>query len=135
MRSKQILIGIGVTAVAAFLLGFLPQYSSARQLRAEAAACQVQLQANELAVSIGRVYLDTMLKNYGLAAQAATPFFDRLRNLSGQDAGDPELRQFVSAGLAQRDAIVGGLAKGDPAVLTAIQDLFKRAVDIAGRKS
>jgi hypothetical protein len=40
-------------------------------------------------------------------------------------------KSFLQEELAQRDSVTGGLAKGDPSTLSAVQDLFRRALENA----
>ncbi|HEX5432848.1 MAG TPA: hypothetical protein VFY05_01315, partial [Candidatus Angelobacter sp.] len=70
MNRKLCLIVGAVLAVAAFLLGFVPQYSKARDLGNQLSTVRQQLDAereksqmDELGLLSGRVYLETDLKN------------------------------------------------------------------------
>lgn len=107
MNRKALLIVAGSLVVVAFLLGFVPQYLKVRdlanQLREQLNSERDKSQMDELGLLCGYVYLQTNLKNYGLAGQYSTKCFDRVRAMNGQSA------------LAKRDSITQGLAKGDPA--------------------
>jgi hypothetical protein len=46
-------------------------------------------------------------------------------------APDSNRQSFLQETLAQRDAVTGGLAQGDPGTLSAVKDLFKRALEAA----
>ena len=72
MTRRNLAIAAAVLVVAAFLLGFVPEYLKSRELRGQLTTAQRQLEADELALSIGRVYLEASLKNYGLASQSST---------------------------------------------------------------
>ena len=76
MNQKTLLIVGGGLVVAAFLLGFVPQYLKARDLDNQLGAARQQFdserektQMDELGLLCGYVYLETNLKNYGLASQ------------------------------------------------------------------
>ena len=131
MNRKTLLIGGGSLAVAAFLLGFVPQYVKARQLANQVGAERQQFsserensQMDELGLLCGYVYLQTNLKNYGLAGQYSTKFFNRVRAMNSQ-APDASRQAFLQSVLAKRDSITQGLAKGDPSIVGALQDLFQ----------
>jgi hypothetical protein len=81
----------------------------------------------DLSLLIGLVYLETNQKNYGLASQHSTKFFDRVRTMVGAET-DPNRKAFLHDALAGRDPVTAGLAKGDPVTLPAVQDLFQRAL-------
>ncbi len=139
-RKIGLIIG-GVLIVAAFLLGFVPQYLKGKSLDNQLGAVRQQLnsereksQMDELGLLCGRVYLETNLKNYGLASQYSTEFFDGVQAMMSQ-APDSNRQSFLQETLAQRDAVTGGLAQGNPGTLSAVQDLFKRALEAAGNGS
>ena len=131
MNRKTLLIVGGSLVVAAFLLWFVPQYLKAMDLANQLGAERQQLnserdksQMDELGLLCGYVYLQTNLKNYGLAGQYSTKFFDRVRAMKGQ-APDSNRQAFLQSALAMRDSITQGLAKGDPSIVGALQDLFQ----------
>lgn len=135
MSRKTMLIITGSLVVAAFLLGFIPQYRKSRDLesqlnstRHELASESVKLQGDELDLLIGYVYLETNQKNYGLASEASTKFFNRVRSMAGQPS-DPNRQKFLQAALSKRDAVTGGLAKGDAGTLVSVQELFQSALE------
>jgi hypothetical protein len=131
MSQRNLAIAVAVLVLAAFLLGFVPQYLKSRDLTGQLATAQGHVEADELALSIGRVYLEASLKNYGLAAQSSTQFFDRVRSLAAQEKQEPERQKFLQDALSQRDAVTSGLAKGDAGVLVNVQNLFQRALGVA----
>ena len=135
MNQKTIGIVGGVLIVAAFLLGFVPQYLKSRNLekqlnstRQELASQGVKLQGDDLDLLIGYVYLQTNLKNYGLAGEYSTRFFDRVRAMEVQ-VSDPNRQKFLQAALSKRDAVIGALAKGDPSTAATVQQLFQSALE------
>ena len=77
---------------------------------------------------IGYVYLQTNLKNYGVASQYSTRFFNGVRAMAGQTS-DANRQTFSQAALSKRNAVTGGLAKGDPAIAATVQGLFQSALE------
>jgi hypothetical protein len=137
MNRKTLLIAGGALVVAAFLLGFVPQYLKSRDLDNQLGALRQQLnsereksQMDQLALLCGYAYLETNLKNYGLASQYSTKFFDRVRAMTIQTP-DSARQAFLRVALAQRDLVIGGLAKGDSGTVSAVQDLFQSSLEMA----
>ena len=77
----------------------------------------------EIGLLIGRVYLDVNQKNYGTASQSATRFFEQARTAAGQET-DANRKAFLQSALNSRDALIGGLAKGDPGTLGLCRTCF-----------
>ncbi len=134
MDRKTLLIVGGVLFLAAFLLGFVPQYIRVRDLDNQLGAARRQLnwerqasQMDQVGLLCGYIYLETNLKNYGLASQYSTQFFDRVRVMMGQQP-DSNRQAFLQTALAKRDLVTAGLAKGDPGTLSAVQNLFYAAL-------
>ena len=137
MNQKMCLILGGALVVAAFLLGFIPQYLKGKALDNQLGAVRQQLnsereksQVDELGLLCGHVYLETSLKNYGLAGQYSSKFFDGVQAMMSQ-APESNRQPLLQEMLAQRDAVTGGLAQGDPGTMSAVQDLFQRALQMA----
>ena len=121
MTNKIVVVAIALVAV--FLLGFLPQHFKASRLETELSQSRDANAGADLRDLIGLAYLQSNQKNYGLAAATSGLFFNRAREVANgsQDAGR---RKTLEALLAPRDRITAELAKGDPAVLGDLQDLF-----------
>jgi len=137
MNQKTLLIVGGALVVVAFLFGFVPQYLNGRDLNNQLEAVRQQLasereksQMDELGLLCGHVYLETNLKNYGLASQYSSEFFDSVQAMMSKSPNSNR-KSFLQEELAQRDSVTGGLAKGDPSTLSAVQDLFRRALENA----
>ena len=135
MNRKTLLIVGGSLVVVAFLLGFVPQYVRARGLTDQLGAERQQFnsereksQMDELGLLCGYVYLQANLKNYGLAGQYSTRFFDRIRAMNGQSP-DSSRQAFLQSALAKRDSITQELAKGDPNVGAELQNLFQSTLE------
>lgn len=72
---------------------------------------------------LGPVQLEANLKNYGLASQYSSKYFDQVQTMMNETPS-PSLQPFLQEVLAQRDAITGGLAQADPGALSAVQNMF-----------
>ena len=136
MNRRTVVIVGAAFLLAAFLAGFIPQYLKRRDVERQldtarqlVAAEQEAAQLDQIGLLIGNVYLQANLKNYGIAGQYATQFFDRLRSMDNQTQ-NPNLHSFAQAALAKRDAVIAGLAKGDPSTVDSIRDLVQRALQI-----
>jgi hypothetical protein len=137
MNRKLCLIVGAVLVVAAFLLGFVPQYLKSRDRDSQLSAVRQQLdsereksQMDELALLSGHVYLEADINNYGLASQYSSKLFDQARAMMSQARGSNR-QAFLQEMLAQRDSVTGGLAKGDPSTVSAVRNLFRRALENA----
>jgi hypothetical protein len=128
---KNRVIIAAVVLVAAFLVGFIPQYLKANRLDTE---LQQARQANfgaELRDLIGLAYVQANQKNYGLAAATMTRFFNRTRDVANQIA-DPNARKGLENLLVTRDKVTAALAKGDAGVVGDLQELFMKTRQATG---
>ena len=128
------MIAGGTLFIVAFLLGFVPQYRKAGDLENQLATSRKELtsesgksQLDEAGLLIGRVYLEANLKNYGVASQYSTKFFNRVRAMADRTRV-PKQQAFLQTVLADRDTITSGLPKGDAGAVPAIQELFQRTL-------
>jgi hypothetical protein len=110
---------------AAYGIGFVPRYLEARQLRRELAAAREQSDLARLRDLAGIAYLEVTQNNYGVAARHTSELFDRAAELA-RTTSDAGRRQALGELLGRRDAVTAGLAKADPAVSAALQDLLRR---------
>jgi hypothetical protein len=115
MKNK-VLIAAAVL-IAAFLVGFIPQYVKANRLDNELQQSRQSLAGADLRDLAGLAYLQASQKNYGLAADTVSRFFNRVREVA---AGRKAIEDLASA----RDKITAELAKGDPAAIGDLQELF-----------
>jgi hypothetical protein len=115
MKNKAIVAAAVVVVV--FLLGFLPMYMKASRLEGELRASRQQLEGAELRDLVGLAYVQASQKNFGLAAETTSRFFNRAREVAADRKPIEELT-------APRDKITAALAKGDPAAINDLQDLF-----------
>jgi hypothetical protein len=98
-----------------------------RQSRQEAAGA-------ELRDLIGFAYVQASQKNYGLAAETSSRFFNRVREVANQTQ-DANRRKSLEDLLALRDSVTAALAKGDAAVMGDLQQLFVKARQVTRSSS
>lgn len=121
MKNKSILAV--VLLVVVFLAGFLPSYVKAHRLENELRETRREQSLAQLRDLASLTYFQANQKDYGLAANTATRFFDRTQEAVNQ-APDASARKPLEEILSLRDPITAGLAKGDPGVLGDLQALF-----------
>lgn len=128
--SRRIIVW-AASYLVVFLLGFIPQYNKARSVRSqlesarqELAAAGYRLELAALRDAISQVHLEAVQKNYGIAAQRSTAFFDQLQGMIYRER-DAERRKAFEEILAARDTVTAGLAGGDAAVTSEIQRLLR----------
>jgi len=120
--TNKIMIGI-VLLIAVFLVSFFPQFLKSRRLETELREARQQCAVAQLRDVIGLAYLQATQKNYGLAAETTTRFFNRTRELANQ-MPDANSKKTLEDLLIPRDKITAQLAKGDAGVLNDLQTLF-----------
>lgn len=99
---KNKIIVAGVTLVALFLVGFVPQYLKANRLENELRQSRQAVAGLELRDLIGFAYVQASQKNYGLAAETSSRFFNQVREVANQTA-DANRRKALEDLLASRD--------------------------------
>jgi hypothetical protein len=109
-----------------FLVGFVPQYVKVNRLENELHRSRQEATGTELRDLIGFVYVQASQKNYGLAAETSSRFFDRVREVANQTQ-DANRRKGLEGLLALRDSVTAALAKGDSATMGDLQQLFVKA--------
>jgi hypothetical protein len=119
-----------VLLLGGFLGGFVPQYQRAnkqeaevQRLTVEAGKLRSEERLSRLRDLVSVVYFQASLKNYGLASEQTTALFKLAEELAnGADEGPKALARRV---LQDRDALVGGLAKGDEAVMALLAPIVE----------
>jgi hypothetical protein len=129
LNLRVVLIGAGIVLLIGFLAGFVPQYRNASSLRSELHNRDGRIRTLEREANLSRarhtaglMYLELTRRNYGIAAQHATAFFDQVRTMLSDAA--PEVRDAFHRLLGQRDAVTAGIAKSDPAVVGVVQNIL-----------
>ncbi len=135
MKGKLI-IG-SVLFVIGLLIGFIPQHSEIQQLEKELSdlgnelselrrsndAYQIEIKLSEIRDSISLTYVELIRKNYGIALEQSSYFFDRVEQMLAE-ASNPDLIQSLRSIRMMRDSITAGIAKGEPAVVEEVQKLL-----------
>lgn len=115
-RSKQIKL-YGICFLAGFLLGLVPTGIRLLQTQADRDALQQRLQLAHLEMNLASAALMARHGDYSAARDAASRFFNDARQ--AVDAGDetltPAQRTSLQSALAERDALITLLARGDTA--------------------
>src|SRR5260370_42230569 len=100
-----------VLLIAAFLVGFVPQYFKATRLENELRQSRQEAAGAELRDLIGFAYVQASQKNYGLAAETSSRFFNRVREVPNQTQ-DANRRKALEELLALRYSVTPDLANG-----------------------
>jgi hypothetical protein len=118
--------------VAGLLVGFVPQYIKARDLKRQVSVCNAAYQLAEVRRSAALTYVAATQLNYGTASGYANQLFEQARRLAATTS-DVSGRSMLSNVLSSRDKITADLAKGDPQVISDLQPILM-AVEGAGNK-
>ena len=132
MKNKTIVAAIALVAV--FLVGFVPQYVEGNRLENELRQSRQEAAGADLRDLIGFAYVQAGQKNYGLAAETSSRFFNRVREVANQTQ-DANRRKGLEDLLALRDSVTAALAKGDAAVIGDLQQLFVKARQVTRSSS
>ena len=130
---RHIAIYAGVL-LAAFLLGLIPMWLTARERAKELNAAQASLRASSLQNALANAALDARRGDYEPARQTTSDFFTSLREeieRGNDSAFTPAQQESMRALLANRDDAITVLARSDPASLERLAELhanFRRAV-------
>lgn len=111
-----------VLFVAGLLLGFVPQFLKAHELRKELDTCNASLQLAHIQQSAALTYVSATQLNYGLASGYGNRFFDQAQQLAGTTS-DPSVRSMLTDVLSLRERITSDLSKGNSQVVSALQAL------------
>ena len=109
---KKIIVA-AVALIAVFLVGFVPQYVKVIRLERELRQSRQDAAGAEMRDLIGLAYVQASQKNYGLAAETSSRFFNRVREVANQtpNAGrEPSKGPGKSACVAGQDH--GGIGEG-----------------------
>ena len=128
---KNKVIGAAIAVVAVFLIGFLPEYVKASRLENKLRQSRQESAGAQLRDLIGLAYVQASQKNFGLAAETSSRFFGRAREMANQSQ-DADGRKALEDLLALRDKVTAELAKGEPAVIGDLQELFVKTRQATG---
>lgn len=127
MRNR--IIVVAALILAAFLGGFVPQYSRAVRLESELEQARQDRDLAQLRDLISMAYFQATQRNYGLAAGASTEYFNRVREVSAQTS-DPAAKKQLEEISSLRDKVTSLLARGDAAVMSDLQNLFQKTREV-----
>ena len=132
MKNKTLVAAIALITV--FLVGFVPQYVKVNRLENELRQSRQEATGAELRDLIGFAYVQASQKNYGLAAETSSRFFNRVREVANQTQ-DANRRKGLEDLLALRGSVTAALAKGDAAVMGDLQQLFVKTRQVTRSSS
>lgn len=121
MKNKVLVYALVLIGV--FLLGFLPSYVRASGLQAELRQSADELRRAQVRDLAAMASVQAAQKNYGLAAQTTSDFFNRVREAAGA-TDNAARRQALENLMKDRDSITAALAKGDPAAVQMLQSMY-----------
>ncbi|MER3428155.1 MAG: hypothetical protein C4334_08645 [Pyrinomonas sp.] len=113
--------------LAAFLLGFVPMWLSARECDRQLGETQKRLRLATMQNELGSAVVDARRGEYEQARRAASNFFTAVRDEMDrkQDTAFSEAQaEALRPVLAQRDEIITLLARSDPAAADRLTELF-----------
>ena len=115
-RSKQLKMN-AICFLAGLLLGLIPTGIRLMQTQGERDALQQRLQVANLEMNLASAALMARHGDYTAARDAASRFFNDARQAvdAGDDTLTPAQRSSLESALADRDALITLLARGDAA--------------------
>jgi hypothetical protein len=121
--------------LAAFLLGLVPMWMSARGRAVERDRAQTALRVSTLQNTLANAAVDARQGRYEPARQAASEFYTGLlaEIERGRDSAFDEARQSALRPLLDaRDDLITLLARNDPASADRLADLYTKYRQLAG---
>jgi hypothetical protein len=120
-------LGYTIVLLVVFLLGFIPAWLRSRESSRNLAGAEQQLALARMENTLASATIDAWRGEYESARQSAGDFFTMVRTEidRGEDSAlSSAQREGVRPLLAQRDEIVTLLARGDPAAVDWLSDLY-----------
>jgi hypothetical protein len=108
-RSRTLILA---AAVAAFLIGFFPQWIVGREVRQDLRQTRLELRVSRVEGQMGAALTEASRSNYERSRQLMTQVFADLEQIRGQVPAAQQKE--MDAILAQRDEIVTLLARAAP---------------------
>ena len=121
-----------VIFVAGLLIGFVPQYVKARDLKRQVNVCNSAYQLAQAQRYATLAYVSATQLNYGTAAQYANQFFDQVHQIATTNS-DSSGRTMLTDVLSARDKIMNDLSKGNPQVVTELQPIVLEIEGASGK--
>ena len=131
----RVTIYAGLLLVAS-LVGFVPMWLKYRECSASLSEAEQQLSLARRQNTLASAVIDARRGDYEPARQAASDFFTSLRtetDRGNESALSQVQREGVQALFNQRDEIITLLARGDPAALDRLSDLYVSYREIMNR--
>jgi len=122
-RKRQIAVAVGI-ALAAFLLGFLPQWVRANRTGDQLDQLRAELRMSRTEGKIGAALTESLRSNYERARQLMTEVFGELQTAAPRLTGAQ--RREVDAILAGRDELITLLARAAPESSQRLMLLYSR---------
>lgn len=120
--SRNSIILVAILLITCFLAGFLPSYAKALDLEKDLHVAQQENNSLQLRDIASLLYLQAIQKDFGLAAETSTRFFDQVRDVAAETS-DPIDRARLEELLTNRDRITSELARGTPEALSNLHAL------------
>ncbi|MEO5859903.1 MAG: hypothetical protein ABIR33_13250 [Pyrinomonadaceae bacterium] len=134
--TQKWVIRIGLLLVA-FLLGFVPMWISNRQLTADMASREKQLQRSRVQNALTAATIYARRGEYETARQSTSTFFTEIRTeMDKGDAGilNEQERIGLSRVMAERDEVITLLSRNDPAAADRLANMFVEYVGVVQNK-
>ena len=109
--------------LAGLLVGFIPQFIKARDLRRQVKACNAAVQLAETRRVATLTYVSATQLNYGTATGYADQFFNQVHQLAATTS-DVSARAMLTDVLSARAKILDDLSKGNPQVVNELQPIM-----------
>lgn len=119
---KRFLIALAVLAVV-FLAGFVPKYLENRTLQARVAEAQDRHRISALHSELGMILIEIQQRNFGIAKDRATRFFNDVRQ-AVSTVEDAALRKQLQPILERRDEIVSDLTAVNPEIEAKLRSMY-----------
>jgi hypothetical protein len=136
MNTKWKIIVGAIVVVLVFLGGFVPQFLDKRRIRTELAdtrttlaTAQRQIAIDEIRELAGRMLLEASRKNFGIAREHSTEYFNKLREMLDKPE-NAAARTSLAELLNLRDSITSSLAQGNASVLSELQLLMEKTYNL-----
>jgi hypothetical protein len=125
MRNRIVLWA--VLLIAAFLAGYVPQRLKISRFETGLAAAMRQNQQLQLRDFAGLAYVQAAQRNYGLAGQTCTQFFNQVQAMAVSAEGTQ--KQDLDGIFGFRDKVTAELARGDAGALDDLQNVYLKTRD------
>jgi|SRR5581483_475790 len=123
---KNVLITAVVLFIVGLLVGFIPQYQKASNLRTELEAARLSGQLGQIRELAALSWAEASKMNYGSAAVDSERMFNLASQTASQQTKDTGLHDTLENLLSFRDTVEGKLKAGDAGVLDPLQQIVQK---------